>query len=303
MAGTKTQIFRQSKTNNYSIIHNEILRRNDISWKAKGIMCYVLSLPDDWVIYLEELIEHATDKKASFRSGWNELTEKGYVRRFPVRNESGKIVEWKTEIRENVDLTVISPLTDFQEVENQEVENQEVENQEVENRKLLNTYSFTNNLSKLNTDKEEVVTSSREYSNEHFRLAAKLKNNLINDFSKEMVKVNLEKWADIIRLMEEKDSYTLEQIEDIINWLPSNDFWFGNIRSAKKLRDKFESLRFETKKEKSNKTSRSKQLIREEDLPDRFIHPEPELEITTERQAEIEARVKAYLEKKSLTSS
>ena len=137
LAEVRTQIFRQSKTNNYSIIHNEILRRNDISWKAKGIMCYILSLPDDWVIYLEELIEHATDKKASFRSGWNELTEKGYVRRFPIRNEAGKIVEWRTEIRENVDLTTSLPLTDFQ----------EVENQEVENRKLLSTYSFTNDLS------------------------------------------------------------------------------------------------------------------------------------------------------------
>ncbi|WP_413539093.1 hypothetical protein [Enterococcus malodoratus] len=149
MAEVKTQIFRRSKTNNYSIIHNEILRRSDISWKAKGIMCYVLSLPDDWVIYLEELIEHATDKKASFRSGWNELIEKGYVSRFPIRNEAGKIVEWRTEIRENVDTKASSPLTDFQ-----EVENQEVENQEVENRKLLSTYSFTNNLS---------VQSTKEY--------------------------------------------------------------------------------------------------------------------------------------------
>lgn len=149
MAEVKTQIFRRSKTNNYSIIHNEILRRSDISWKAKGIMCYVLSLPDDWVIYLEELIEHATDKKASFRSGWNELIEKGYVSRFPIRNEAGKIVEWRTEIRENVDTKTFSPLTDFQ-----EVENQEVENQEVENRKLLSTYSFTNNLS---------VQSTKEY--------------------------------------------------------------------------------------------------------------------------------------------
>lgn len=144
MADLKTQIFRRSKTNNYSIIHNEILRRSDISWKAKGIMCYVLSLPDDWVIYLEELIEHATDKKASFRSGWNELIEKGYVSRFPIRNEAGKIVEWRTEIRENVDTKASSPLTDFQ----------EVGNQEVENRKLLSTYSFTNNLS---------VQSTKEY--------------------------------------------------------------------------------------------------------------------------------------------
>lgn len=147
MADKRTQIFRQSKANNYSIIHNEVLRRDDLSWKAKGIMCYILSLPDDWEIYLEELIKHSTDKKASFRSGWNELIEKGYVKRYPVRNERGKISEWRTEIRENVGLKPISPHTDFQEVENQEVDFQEVENQP-----LLSTNS-TNDLSKQNTNK------------------------------------------------------------------------------------------------------------------------------------------------------
>lgn len=159
-----------------------------------------------------------------------------------------------------------------------------------------NNTSFNNTIN--NTNKEEVATSSRKYSDEHFRLATKLKNNLINDFPKEMVKANLEKWADIIRLMEEKDSHTLEQIEYVINWLPSSDFWFGNIRSAKKLRDKFESLKFEIKKEKSKKSRISHQFIREEKLPDRFIHPDPEPEITPERQAEIDAKLQAYLEKK-----
>ena len=39
-----------------------------------------------------------------------------------------------------------------------------------------------------NTNKEEVETSPVKYSTEHFTLASKLKNNLMNDFPKEMKK-------------------------------------------------------------------------------------------------------------------
>lgn len=145
MAEKRTRIYRNTNKNNYSIINNEVLRRVDMSWKAKGLMCYILMLPDNWEIYLEELMNNATDKKASFRSGWDELKEKGYVKRYPIR-EGGKIVEWRTEIFETVDLTAFSPHTDFQ-----EVENLEVENLEVENRKLLSTY-ITNDLAIQNTD-------------------------------------------------------------------------------------------------------------------------------------------------------
>lgn len=149
-----------------------------------------------------------------------------------------------------------------------------------------------------NTNKEEVETSPVKYSTEHFTLASKLKNNLINDFPKEMKKANLEKWADVIRLMEEKDDRTIKQIEYVINWLPSSEFWFGNIRSAKKLREKFDSLKFEIKKETSNQKRMNKAFIREETLPERFVNPEPEPEIAPERQAEINAKVQAYLNKK-----
>lgn len=158
------------------------------------------------------------------------------------------------------------------------------------------TTSFNNTIN--NTNKEEVETSPVKYSTEHFTLASKLKNNLINDFPKEMEKANLEKWADVIRLMEEKDDRTIKQIEYVINWLPSSEFWFGNIRSAKKLREKFDSLKFEIKKETSNQKRINKPFIREEPLPERFVNPEPEPEIDPERQAEINAKVQAYLNKK-----
>ena len=106
---TQTIIHRKKVTDNYSIIHNELLRRTDLSWKAKGIMCYLLSLPSDWIIYLDELVKHASDGRDSFRSGWKELQEKGYVKRYPVK-EKGKIIEWRTEVLEMAERSQVSEL-------------------------------------------------------------------------------------------------------------------------------------------------------------------------------------------------
>ncbi|EGP5653753.1 phage replisome organizer N-terminal domain-containing protein [Enterococcus sp. E5-79] len=109
----------------------------------------------------------------------------------------------------------------------------------------------------IDIDKEE---KKGKYSDEHLRLAKKMQSNLTEDFPKEMNKVDIEKWADAIRLMEERDKASIEAIEYVINWLPTNEFWFGNIRSAKKLREKFEKLKFEIKADKKNHKKQSQKL-------------------------------------------
>ena len=87
------------KTENFTIVDNEYLNDKNLSFKAKGILTYFLSLPGDWVIYFEEIITHSTDGIRSFRSGVDELIKEGYIRRYPVR-ENGVIVRWETEIFE-----------------------------------------------------------------------------------------------------------------------------------------------------------------------------------------------------------
>lgn len=110
-----------------------------------------------------------------------------------------------------------------------------------------NTIDYTETTTETNKEK------GRKFTDAHLRLATKLHDNLKNDFPKEMKKADLDKWADIIRLMQEKDELTLEQIEYVIDWLPKSDFWFGNIRSAKKLREQFDKLRYEIKSEKNRR--------------------------------------------------
>ena len=44
------------------------------------------------------------------------------------------------------------------------------------------------------------------------------------------------------RLLIDRDGYTVEQIESVIRWALSNEFWRSNIRSMSKLREQFSRL-------------------------------------------------------------
>lgn len=136
-------IYRVEKNKNYVVMNRTALNDERLSWKAKGIIAYMLSLPDDWTFYIEELVKHSTDGEASFRSGLKELKNLGYVKRYPVRGGS-RITEWETVVYE-------VPQVDSLDVENQQVEKQDVENEDVENQRLLSTDS-TKYLSTPNTD-------------------------------------------------------------------------------------------------------------------------------------------------------
>lgn len=84
-------ICRVKKDYNYSVINNTGLKDKRLSWKAKGILAYILTLPDDWVFYREELSQHAKDGINSLRAGMKELKEYGYIKRFPIRDEKIKL--------------------------------------------------------------------------------------------------------------------------------------------------------------------------------------------------------------------
>lgn len=155
----------------------------------------------------------------------------------------------------------------------------------------------------IDKDKKNRSKTSCKYSDEHLRLAEKLKNNLINDFPSEMKKVKIEKWADVFRLIEERDQQTIAAIDYVLDWLPTNSFWFGNIRSASKLRTQFEKLKFEIKNEKERGQQRAtyqRQNVRTESLPEWAKEPnnQQEEKLSPEKQAELDKQIKEFMEGK-----
>lgn len=129
-------IYRVKKNANYVVMNRTALNDNRLTWKAKGIIAYMLSMPDDWKFYISELITHAQDGEKSFRSGLDELKKCGYVRRFPIYEEN-KISHWETVIYE-------SPQGRRVLAENLHVQNVDVENVDVENEGLLSNDSLPN---------------------------------------------------------------------------------------------------------------------------------------------------------------
>lgn len=125
-----TKYYRVVKNKNYSVISNDFIRRKDLSWKAKGILTYILTLPDDWKINLNEITTHATDGEKSFRSGWKELETAGHIKRYPVRNGQ-RISHWETIIRESVDIEPSAELSGFVDVQNVDVQKVDVQNDEL----------------------------------------------------------------------------------------------------------------------------------------------------------------------------
>lgn len=87
------RIYKNFANGNFTQIRNEPLNERNLSWKAKGILTYLASLPNDWEIYKSEIMTHSKDGKDSFESGWKELKMAGYVKGEKIR-ENGKFVNF-----------------------------------------------------------------------------------------------------------------------------------------------------------------------------------------------------------------
>jgi len=66
--------------------------------------------------------------------------------------------------------------------------------------------------------------------------------NLILTLNPKHKKPAMESWANEVRLMREKDSYSHSEILSLFRFANSDDFWKSNILSPKKLRDKWDVL-------------------------------------------------------------
>jgi hypothetical protein len=100
--GERQTMFRvqKDKNNPYVMLNKELLNDTRLSWKAKGILAYLLSLPDDWKIYEKELAKHSKDGKESLRTGIQELIKAGYIVRTLARDKDGKLRGYEYKVLE-----------------------------------------------------------------------------------------------------------------------------------------------------------------------------------------------------------
>jgi hypothetical protein len=97
------RIIRKAKNREhpYVVMDKRVLQDERLSLKARGLMCFFLSLPDDWSVHFDELVRHFPDGRFSVRSAILELKRLGYVKVIPSRNERGIIRGWEYHIFED----------------------------------------------------------------------------------------------------------------------------------------------------------------------------------------------------------
>lgn len=90
----------KKESGNFVTIHKGFIQDSNLSWKAKGLLLYLLSRPDDWKIYETELVKHTSDKLSSLKSGIKELEKAGYIERKRKRDDKGRLQGYDYEVYE-----------------------------------------------------------------------------------------------------------------------------------------------------------------------------------------------------------
>lgn len=114
----------------YTIVENAAVNDPALSFKAKGLLVWMLARPPDWTFHINHMSDFGPDGKTAVRSALDELIEQGYVRRHQERDDRGHFVRSITEIRasKSIEFAPVPPHTDFRSTDNPSTSNPSTSN-------------------------------------------------------------------------------------------------------------------------------------------------------------------------------
>lgn len=86
--------------NPYVIVDKGFVNNPELSWKAKGILLYLLSKPDNWQVYGQDIVKHSTEGRDAVASGIAELIKHGHIKREVKRDEQGRLDGYNYDVYE-----------------------------------------------------------------------------------------------------------------------------------------------------------------------------------------------------------
>lgn len=163
------KIFRVIKNKNFVVLDKGFLSNKNLSAKAKGILAYLLSLPDDWKISINELVRHFKDGKKAIRSGIKELIDAGYIVYETLRDSAGRYSGGIYFVFETPSKKLLSPNSQDRNPEKRAVEKRDMKNEPLIN--IDNTEDrVKQNIDKLNIiGKHKISDAEKEYWKEVFK--------------------------------------------------------------------------------------------------------------------------------------
>lgn len=94
----------------FAQVDKKFLSNPQLSWKAKGIVSYLVGQPESWTVQIKDVINKSTDGRDAIYSAMKELRGQGYAK-YVVVKKNGRIVRHKWIVSD-------FPLPDFPDLEN-----------------------------------------------------------------------------------------------------------------------------------------------------------------------------------------
>ncbi|MGN4156940.1 conserved phage C-terminal domain-containing protein [Staphylococcus auricularis] len=206
-------IIRAKKTSgNYFIASKHYVEDKTLSWKAKGLMSYLFSKPDDWKIYQSQLEKISTDGRISVRSIINELIEKGYMNRIASRKDNGDFNGYEYTLHEK-------PRCTFHDYANHDSAKRDVAKPATTNNDSTNNDLTNNNSNRVDHGAyKEIIEYLNKETDKHFNFKAEANQELIKarfnegyekaDFFK-VIDNKVSEWLDVDKMKDYLQPSTL----------------------------------------------------------------------------------------------
>ncbi|MGM0137631.1 hypothetical protein IGI65_000033 [Enterococcus sp. DIV0755b] len=128
---------------------------------------------------------------------------------------------------------------------NNQTNRQLTNDQQTPNKQLTTNKNIKNIKNDKNVKNKTLSSQTRkkriyDLDSNYYQLAERLFKQICQN--QEIKQPNLNRWADDIRKMIEIDKRTEDQVSRMIDWSQANSFWAANILSAKKLREKYDTM-------------------------------------------------------------
>ena len=93
-------VLRIRKVKGFTTVSNAPFENQELSWEARGLLAYLLTKPDNWMVRVNDLINNGPAGRDKVRRMLRELQAAGHVVRKRVQDPETKRFDWLSEVYE-----------------------------------------------------------------------------------------------------------------------------------------------------------------------------------------------------------
>ena len=230
---------------NFTVVSNDIAQNHRLSYRARGVLVYILSRPDDWRTSADRLAKEGVEGRDAIRTALDELVLAGYACRVREQDDKGR---WSTAL-----MVFDFPLDTrgFSATDDGKTDDWKSDDW----KSVVNISTDTKNLKQKN-----VANAPDNFSDEAKTSCALfcslLERNGVPTPAKES-KTYLSWLTEFDRLLRigppgANRGVSADDVKRVMLFAVNDEFWSSNVLSAKKLRQHFVRLQLQQRKVKGS---------------------------------------------------